>query len=101
MGEMEANMDGRKRKRIKKKPSKDDDSSSDDAEERQRGANNLLFGNPSAKKFKKNDGFSSKDSSQEFSGQFGDNSQEVEPRKRKIGSKPLGRPKMRNPDGTL
>ena len=63
-GEMEANMDGRKRKRIKKKPSKDDDSSSDEPEERHRGASNLLFGNSSAKKFKKNDGFSSKDSSQ-------------------------------------
>ena len=63
-GEMEANMDGRKRKRIKKKPSKDDDSSSDEPEERHRGASNLLFGNSSAKKFKKSDGFSSKDSSQ-------------------------------------
>ena len=34
-------------------------------------------------------------------GSFGDTSAEVKARKRKVGSKPLGRPKMRNPDGTL
>ena len=61
-GEMEAK--AVKRKRIKTKPSKEDDSSSDDSEDRHRGAANLLFGNPSAKKLKKNDVFSSKDSSQ-------------------------------------
>ena len=61
-GEMEAK--AVKRKRIKTKPSKDDDSSSDEPEERHRGATNLLFGNSSAKKLKKNDSFSSKDSSQ-------------------------------------
>ena len=61
-GEMEAK--AVKRKRIKTKPSKDDDSSSDEPEERHRGATNLLFGNSPAKKLKKNDSFSSKDSSQ-------------------------------------
>ena len=42
----------------------EDDSSSDDSEERHRGTASLLFGNPSAKKIKKSDVFSSKDSSQ-------------------------------------